>query len=253
MKRALYIFFFGLAFISCSLEKEEGVNISVDNRVEFELINDYEGISGVYHRQHLINYFVSIALGSEFGQDFPISRKWNKPMQLFVDGKIDSLLQFELISIIDELNLLFTDGFEIQTVRNREEANFYLFFGEQHDYISAYHPSQPLEQNTHGYFDLSVSSDFEILSGHLFVNIGNVTTHGLRKHILREELTQSLGLSNDIPYYPNSIFYEGFSSVSSYSDIDIEVIRLLYHPRMIIGLNEDSIRSLLSDILGLKL
>ena len=50
-----------------------------------------------------------------------------------------------------------------------------------------------------------------------------------QKHILREELTQSLGLFNDSEKYENSIFYDGYSTVTEYSEIDKELIDMLYN------------------------
>jgi hypothetical protein len=46
--------------------------------------------------------------------------------------------------------------------------------------------------------------------------------------LLREELTQSLGLGNDSNKYPDSIFYQDWSTVTSYSKLDIEIIKQHY-------------------------
>jgi hypothetical protein len=50
-----------------------------------------------------------------------------------------------------------------------------------------------------------------------------------QKSVLREELTQSLGLCNDSWEYPNSIFYQGWSTNTEYSDLDKEIIQMLYN------------------------
>jgi hypothetical protein len=49
------------------------------------------------------------------------------------------------------------------------------------------------------------------------------------KHVLREELTQSLGFGNDSIKYPDSIFYENFSSLTKYSELDKAIIRKHYN------------------------
>jgi hypothetical protein len=49
-----------------------------------------------------------------------------------------------------------------------------------------------------------------------------------RKHVILEEITQSLGLANDSMRYPDSIFYEGESYITSLSKMDKEVIKMLY-------------------------
>ena len=52
-----------------------------------------------------------------------------------------------------------------------------------------------------------------------------------QKHLLREELTQSLGLGKDSFKYPNSIFQSSWTQTLNYLKIDKDVIRLLYHPK----------------------
>jgi hypothetical protein len=49
-----------------------------------------------------------------------------------------------------------------------------------------------------------------------------------KKHVLREELTQSLGFGNDSNNYTDSIFYENFSSDTEYSEQDKLVISRHY-------------------------
>jgi hypothetical protein len=68
-------------------------------------------------------------------------------------------------------------------------------------------------------------------------------------HLLREELTQSLGLAQDSERYLNSIFQINWTIISSYSQIDKDIIRLLYHPNMKVGLNENEVDLLLRPIL----
>ena len=66
--------------------------------------------------------------------------------------------------------------------------------------------------------------------GYCFVDMiktGNDTQ--TQKSILREEITQSLGLCNDSWKYPNSIFYQGSSTNTEFSDLDKEIIQMLYN------------------------
>ena len=69
-------------------------------------------------------------------------------------------------------------------------------------------------------------------------------------HLLREELTQSLGLARDRIEYPESIFQASWTATTEYADIDKELIRLLYHPDVTSGLNEDQVRQVLVEILS---
>jgi len=57
-----------------------------------------------------------------------------------------------------------------------------------------------------------------------------------RSHLIREELTQSLGLFQDSWRYPGSIFYQGWTDITEYSDLDRATIRLLYDSRLAPGM-----------------
>ena len=71
-----------------------------------------------------------------------------------------------------------------------------------------------------------------------------------QKHLLREELTQSLGLARDSELYSESIFQQSFSTkTTEYAPIDRDLVRLLYHPKMKVGLDRDQVDKLLREIL----
>ena len=70
-----------------------------------------------------------------------------------------------------------------------------------------------------------------------------------QKHLLREELTQSLGLARDSDRYVNSIFQSSWTQTLRYSDLDEDIIRLLYHPMMSNGLDVFAVDGVLREIL----
>ena len=70
-----------------------------------------------------------------------------------------------------------------------------------------------------------------------------------QRHLLREELTQALGLAKDSGRYPKSIFQQSWTSTTEYLDIDKELIRLLYHPSLRTGLDARQLEELLIEIL----
>jgi hypothetical protein len=49
-----------------------------------------------------------------------------------------------------------------------------------------------------------------------------------RCHLIREERTQGTGLLRDSNQYPDSIFYRRYSSPTRYSNLDKQVVSLLY-------------------------
>lgn len=66
----------------------------------------------------------------------------------------------------------------------------------------------------------------------------------IRSHLIREELTQALGLMRDSYSYPESIFYQDWTSVTEYSDIDREIIRILYLDDVVAGMTREDVLAL---------
>ena len=70
----------------------------------------------------------------------------------------------------------------------------------------------------------------------------------LRNHLLREELTQSMGLPADSSNYTDSIFQQDpFYKPTEYSAIDKEVIKLLYNQKMRPGMTRNEVETTFSD------
>ena len=65
-----------------------------------------------------------------------------------------------------------------------------------------------------------------------------------RSHLIREELTQALGFLQDSYSYPDSIFYQDWSMVTEYSDMDREIIRMLYLDDVAPGMTREDILAL---------
>lgn len=222
-----------------------------EETAKYELLVDYGNLSNSYMRRHLVDYFQLVALGAEYGNSLPLVKKWKVPMQIYVSGFPDTALMTELGSIIEELNGLFTDGFQIEMTDDSIVANYHIFFGEVDIYKKIYPSVAHLIKENRGLFTIQIDEKFNITSGHMFVETIDGIALRYQKHILREELTQSLGLPNDIKYYANSIFYEKWTDIQIYSDLDVETIRLLYHPRMVSKVGSTGARSILESILGI--
>ena len=111
------------------------------------------------------------------------------------------------------------------------------------------HPSQAdLVDANLGLFSIFWNNQNQFISGHMYVDIDRAGTTQ-QKHLLREELTQSLGLAKDSPKYLESIFQSSSTTTTEYAPIDKELIRLLYHCNMNVGLDEEQTEVTLEEIL----
>ncbi len=67
-----------------------------------------------------------------------------------------------------------------------------------------------------------------------------------RSHLIREELTQSLGLMQDSWSQPDSIFYQGWTTTTEYSPRDKAIIQWLYQPQVHHNMTENQVRQVLT-------
>lgn len=230
----------------CTDLGEEGTTFTYDE--EYVVFPELEGEMAYHMKKYLITFFKSIAIGSEFGDKSPIVKKWKTDMKIFVGGTPSDTLLGELDLIIEEINEYMTDDISVEIVQDSIESNYYIYFGTSSNYAKKYSFLAPLIVENKGLFTIYHDRDYWIYRGHMYVDMERSLIDE-QLHILREELTQSLGLANDIPHDPLSIFYKGDSRTRAYSQMDIEVIRLLYHPTLIAGLSEESVQGVLEELL----
>lgn len=197
--------------------------------------------------EEVIEYFKDIALGFEFGSASRVTRKWNTDMKIFVGGNPSDALISELNKIVNEINNLTTDGFSVSIVDSSSQSNFFIFFGSGNDYADLYPGQEGFVESNWGLFSI-FWLDNQLNSGHMYVDIFRANAIEQR-HLLREELTQSLGLARDSFRYDDSIFQSEWTRTIEYSEIDRELIRLLYHPDMNVGLDENEVDPILRNIL----
>ena len=199
------------------------------------------------------NYFEEIAFDSEWDGKHNV-KKWTQGMYVYVDAPagVPEYLASELDVIVDELNELVgwgeLPGYEmIKFVDNREAANMTIYMGAPQGFIqlepsSASRITGPGANS--GYFIVhSWRSSSRIYAGSIFLNmVDPKLTDNAKKHLLREELTQSLGLMNDSVKYSRSMFYAGWTLRTNFTTLDKRLIRTLYNPDVQPGMTKSQVR-----------
>ena len=140
-----------------------------------------------------------------------------------------------LSQVISELNEL-TGGLELELVQ--ENANIDIHFEPESKFPSILPDYVP--GNTG--FVLVWWHGSEIYEATILIASDQGVIH--RSHLIIEELTQALGLLRDSYSYPESIFYQDWSLVTEYSDIDREIIRILYHDDVVPGMTREDVLAL---------
>jgi hypothetical protein len=200
------------------------------------------------YQQQVVSYFKEVGLGFEFGSSSEITRKWNTDMKLFVGGAGSTELRAELQRIIEELNTLTAeDGFDISITTDTLQCNAYLFLGSGEDFAKRFSAAASGIDSNWGLFYVSFNPTNHLNAAWVYVDIFRASATE-QKHLLREELTQSLGLAKDSPRYSDSIFQSSWTTVNDYSAIDRDLIRLLYSPQMTVGLDNTTVEPVLQNL-----
>ena len=186
-------------------------------------------------------YFIDIAFGSEFESGYSNIRKWGTDVFIYLPETKYEELNKELDLIISELNPLLTT-IQVKRVETIDEANYIIYLGDKDTYVNSYEPSAAnAVQNNWGLFWIYWTAEWRINYGTMYVDVFRTQDLNCQKHLLREELTQSLGLMNDSYDYPTSIFYQEWTCGPEYADIDKELIKLLYDPKIITGMSKENV------------
>lgn len=193
--------------------------------------------NNVTSQDSITDYYKEITSKSEYTLDKDTSsyvpKRWKKDVKIFVKGFPDSVVCSELDKVVSELNELI-ETIEIKITDNESEANLIAYFGWFIDYDKIEPKVVSFTANNYGLFCVYSDRSSNLVNGSFYVDIVRCnwfpTNEAIvfKKHLLREELTQSLGLFNDSMKYPNSIFYQVWSETTEFSELDKELIRRHY-------------------------
>jgi hypothetical protein len=220
----LFIFYYCEGSASQSLKNNVFDDIHL-TELEKPNISNVKSI-GEGHSEEAKSYYKEIVTKNEYNENYT-PQKWYKDMKIFVKGNKLGYLMDELNKVVSELNDLIT-GIDIKIVNTESESNFIVYFGGQKEYNQLCPYSIKFTEHNYGLFVIN-SRGNEITDGSMYVDIDRTTKINAEKHLLREELTQSLGLTNDSYKYPESIFYGEWTETIKYTELDKEIIKMLYN------------------------
>ncbi|MHA7128574.1 DUF2927 domain-containing protein [Algoriphagus namhaensis] len=228
MRNFCFALFLAFVAFSC-MEKEEPVLEPCLNFDESVLDTDQSD-------------FFQIVFGSEFGSGVKRVRKWEGEILIFVPQVPRPELKSELLGVMQEINLL-SESIKLREVNSEAQANYIFFFGSGDDYVRLYESSAAdLIDSNRGLFSVEFSNQsFEILRGTAWVDTESSLNADCLRHLIREELTQSLGMVNDIASTDQSIFERIFTCTQGYSERDEDFIRFFLSEKIKPGLCQDQV------------
>ena len=184
-------------------------------------------------------YLSEIGFGAEYGATDQVLHKWTQGIEIKIHGEPTSSDLETLDGVITELNNLLGG---IRLKLTDEAANLDLYFSPESDF-PAIEPSY-VPANL-GFFRVWFDEDGAIRRGRILI-ASDETSQAERSHLIREEITQSLGLFKDSWKYSDSIFYEGWTTTEEFGPLDVPAIKLLYSPRLEPGMTSNQVKGILS-------
>ena len=213
--------------------------------------------------QETFDYFVEVAHKIEgLAGDRPI-RKWGareglgKEIFVYV-SKLESSFERDMFSelehIVAEINNV-TDEVNLKIIEGDPQTNFELnalrvYLGDIAGYKKHVEPSASVDAVVaDGFFVYhSVGNTSEIVRGSVWVDTTTATDKERLFHVLREEVTQVLGLTNDSNRFEDSIFFQGDSQTSRYSKADRDLLRILHHPDIKVNMTKAQTLAVLAEM-----
>lgn len=186
--------------------------------------------------------FLEITFGNEFGSGRQNIVKWRQDMKIYVPNRSYQHLMDELEIIVQELNEL-NQSTQIEIVEDESLSNFTVFFGSGEAYVELEPNASSYVGSNWGLFWIYWTGGFEINRGSLYVDVFRTTDQECQKHLLREELTQSLGMMNDIDTDAESIFYQQWTCGPRFSALDKFVIELFLSDEIRNGQSRSSVEA----------
>lgn len=186
-----------------------------------------------------VDYFVAIALGTQYGDATPVIRKWYRDLHIQVLGTTTPDDLKTLRKTIEDLNELMTG---INLFLSYYEPNVSVYFSPESDFkkiLPEYVPKYD------GFF-WTWWNENTITEAKILIADRDVTQER-RSHNIRQLLTRCIGFLNNSKLYPESIFYSEHSETKEFAEIDRMLIRIMYNTNIKHGQTEKDVRRWLQE------
>lgn len=192
----------------------------------------------------VLQYFNEVVLAAEFvnGGDPSRVQKWVDSILFTVSGDYTELDWARLMSFCSWLNTI--EGFPgMYEAENPQEANLDIHFctGEEIPQILGDHFRDMDGGVTFWYDGMDQIYNATICYRN---DIGQYT----RNSVILEEIYNGLGPVQDTNIREDSICYSGFSEPQSLTEIDELILRLLYHPDILCGMNAEECEAVIRNL-----
>ncbi len=187
---------------------------------------------GGRYTEEELSYFAEIAFGSEFGGGSPVVHKWVRDVDVRLAGAYTRADSLELAKVLAELTVLTGRSVGLTTSLSAPFTVTYTSRDSMRVVVPQYVPGND------GFVYINWGAGNGLTRA--AVVIDRAVPELFRRHLVREEVTQGFGLLQDSYRYPDSIFQQEYTSVTTYAPIDRKVIEMLYHDEVRVGMSRET-------------
>lgn len=185
-----------------------------------------------------ISYFKEIALKVEYGTQMYRIHKWTEELRLKIIGDPDVQDKHALDTTIQTLNKL-SENLKLRYAQDNERANVEVYFIPHAEFLKHTSVEEVVLESNWGLGAVWWNGQGEIYQAEILIAIDRPSVEE-RAHLIREELTQTLGVLNDSWEKPESIFYQGWGA-QDYTELDKKVVQILYDERIRPNMKEEEL------------
>ncbi|WP_458413298.1 DUF2927 domain-containing protein [Schinkia sp. CFF1] len=190
-----------------------------------------------------LSYFREIAFSTEYGGKHDLQRWEEDEVRIRPMGNPTEDDLAEVQKVINEINQIIEED-KFRLVDFDSIGNINIYFIPESEFSQ--HFEGYTGRESYGYFRYASDDSERILIGEIGIN-SSISNRTHRNSVIREELTQILGLGNDSTRYSDSIFYQYGNEITGYSARDIAVIKLLHSNMVKTGMSESEVINVLTN------
>lgn len=225
----LLIFFFIIFFSTCNSSHKSPVIKKEDVRL----------LKKKYSKE-VFDYFHEVMFFKESSRKKSHIKKWESDISFCILGTVTKQDENYVKKSLEKLNKV---GLPIKLILTNDEAkaNVKVYFGSIEELKNTF----MLNTNIKG-----VASTYSVHGTMKSGKIGilqNSTKN--RESLILEEITQVLGSISDSYSYPYSIHYQGANNPLNFSELDNQVLKLLYDKSLPAGLNLEEFEKSFNEVL----
>ncbi len=206
---------------------------------------------------YLQSSFIDIALNNEYSVNKRGVRKWNKPIKYYFEHHVADVEMHENLTRLHLNQISDITGLEINQVYNKRNANLLIVFStekrlkkdiKRNFNIRSKKQRKHLYRNSVCLADFSTYANSSIRKAIVLIPVDRASAHAKLISCIVEEITQIMGLPNDSERVFPSVFND-----KSYNELltglDYLLLKILYHPRIKVGMNADSVKPALRRVI----